>query len=117
MRNPMRHRTRQGAMVRKGKPSRYGKGRHSELFRSVADLFPCQIPPRGLEQGDVSDASDKQLQNVSESGGAVSGAVSAKTVQLDADLACVVDAWPGLSDAVKQAILSMVEAAGGADQD
>ena len=47
---------------------------------------------------------------MAESGGALSGALSAETGQLDADLARVVDAWPGLSEKFKASILAVVEA-------
>lgn len=63
----------------------------------------------GLEPTDVRDRNDSQLHRVAKSDGAVSGAVSAKTVQLDTDLARVVEAWPRLSDAVKQDIIGMLD--------
>jgi len=46
-----------------------------------------------------------------ELGGAESGALGAKKIPDDPDLAAVVEAWPKLPEAIKAGILAMVEAA------
>jgi hypothetical protein len=42
---------------------------------------------------------------------AESGAVGAREAPIDADLAVVVEAWPGLPEATRRAVLVMVEVA------
>ena len=45
--------------------------------------------------------------------GSISAAVETKNAHFDADLQAIIDAWPGLPEAVKAGILAMVKAAGG----
>jgi len=65
----------------------------------------------GLELDSVTHRKPKHLQNPPESGGAESGAVSGGLVHIDPDLAHLINAWPDLPDAIKEAILAMVKAA------
>jgi len=62
------------------------------------------------------DRNRTPAENAGETGdrdesGAECGAVGARVAEIDPDLAAVVDAWPGLSDAIKAGILAMVRAA------
>jgi hypothetical protein len=47
--------------------------------------------------------------------GAKSGALCTQAAVIDPDLAHVVGAWPALPNAIKKAILALVQASGGAD--
>ncbi len=49
-------------------------------------------------------------------GGAESGAVRDKTPHIDVELAKVIEAWPRLPDAIKRAILAMVNACSSDDE-
>ncbi len=46
----------------------------------------------------------------SETGGAESGAVAARNLEMDADLRTIITAWPLLSEATRQVIVRLVEA-------
>jgi hypothetical protein len=48
---------------------------------------------------------------IPETGGARGGAVGGELTPIDADLAVVVEAWPGLPEATRRAVLVMVEVA------
>jgi len=63
----------------------------------------------GLEPSGVKCCNDNELRRMAESGGALSGALPDKTAQFGPDLARVVEAWPRLSDAVKQDIIGMLD--------
>jgi hypothetical protein len=67
-----------------------------------------ETDPRRLEQGSVTNHKSRDLQNPTESNGALSGAQLAETVQSDADLVRIVAAWPNLSQAVKTTILAII---------
>jgi len=69
------------------------------------------LPPRGPERNDVKASSAKPSGESPKAGGAESGAESAEKASKDADLAKVIEAWPGLHEAVRAGILAMVEAA------
>ena len=46
-------------------------------------------------------------------GGAKSGALPVQSTAIDPALAALIDAWPGLPEAIRAGILAMVRAAGG----
>ena len=69
---------------------------------------PLELPLRGLEREDISSRTPSRLQILPKTGGAESGADSAKTDLIEPDLAKVVNAWPGLHGPVKTAILAMI---------
>ena len=73
--------------------------------------FPMKMKrgPEGQEQG--ADSAGKMA--ICESGAAESGAVGARDGDFPADLRAIIDAWPGLADAVKADILAMIRAADG----
>lgn len=48
---------------------------------------------------------------IADQSGAESGALGALDGPFDADLATVIEAWPGLPDAIKAGILAMIGAA------
>jgi hypothetical protein len=67
-----------------------------------SEAYPaCPIHPTGVEQ---STNSSKKTASVSK-GGARGGALSGIS---DPDLALLIDRWPVLPDATKEAILAMV---------
>ena len=65
----------------------------------------------GLEPVDVKACREEDLQNRAFGGGARSGAQSGDLPKTDADLQCLIDAWPDLSDHIKAAVLALVRAA------
>jgi hypothetical protein len=79
-----------------------GTGRHGA----------AQVETSGLEPDSVSGCGGKGSANPTPAGGAESGALGADLAALDPDLAVVVEAWPRLSEAVRQAVRELVEAAG-----
>lgn len=67
------------------------------------------------EMGDTgrehpSNPSEKS--NISETGGAESGALDGEIDRLDTDLAAVIKAWPTLPASVRSSIMALVGAAG-----
>ena len=69
-----------------------------------------QLGDTGLEPVTSSSSNDKPLCEQGKSGGAESGAFSADSPQIDPDLAKVIDAWPKLAEAIRIAVLAMVNA-------
>jgi len=67
----------------------------------------CRVPPEGLEQ---SEETPRRVQ-VSETAGAKSGAVDRENAPIDPELAQVIEAWPTLPPAIREAILAMLRAA------
>ncbi len=65
---------------------------------------PCKVEDRGIELPPKSSGNT----GVSAAGGAKSGAVDARSGAIDPGLAAVVEAWPGLPEAARQAILAIV---------
>ena len=59
----------------------------------------------GLEPQNVSNCNSKNLEEPSKDGAADSGAVGDSSVQIAADLAQVIDAWPNLPESIRRAIL------------
>jgi len=70
-------------------------------------VHPGRVPKRGLEQ---SADSPRRVQ-VSETAGAKSGAVDRENGPIDPDLAQVIETWPTLPPAIREAILAMLRAA------
>ena len=70
------------------------------------------MTPRGLEQTDVTSGNSKGLAELSESGGAESGADRPIFEHFSPDLQQVIDAWADLPEAVRTGIVAMVKAAG-----
>jgi hypothetical protein len=68
---------------------------------------------RGLEPGSVTTSKSKGLEQPAESRAAESDASGPDSAPIDTDLARVIDAWPGLPEAVKAGIKAMVKAATG----
>jgi len=66
-----------------------------------------QVPPAGIEQS----ADSPRRVRVSETGGAKSGAVDRKNGPIDPELAQVIEAWPTLPPAIREAILARLRAA------
>ena len=73
------------------------------------------LGPVGFEQGGGIGSNDKPLQNRAKSGAAESGALSGNSPQIDAELAKVIEAWPTLPDAIKAAVLALVNSAQATD--
>jgi hypothetical protein len=67
------------------------------------------IPLRGLEREDITSRTPSRLQILPKTGGAESGADSAKTDLIEPDLAKVVKAWADLPEVIKTAILALVQ--------
>ena len=67
----------------------------------------CRVPPEGLEQS----ADSLRRVQVSETAGAKSGAVDRENAPIDPELAQVIEAWPTLPPAIREAILAMLRAA------
>ncbi len=70
---------------------------------------PLSVGRTGLERVDVTSRESRDLANPANSGGAESGAHSAKKNPKAPDLAKVVRAWPELPEAVRVGILAMVK--------
>lgn len=62
----------------------------------------------GLETVAVSACPVSELENADEAGAAFSGAVVARAADSDAELADVIQCWPGLSEDVRKAVHCMV---------
>jgi hypothetical protein len=65
----------------------------------------------GLEPVTLTGSNDKDLRTAENPGGAESGALFRQTVQNHPDLARIVAAWPTLPDAIRRAIVGMIDAA------
>ena len=65
----------------------------------------------GLEPDSASPDFTKDLRKSPVSHGAKSGALSAQSALIDADLAMIIDRWHGLPQVVKAGILAMVRSA------
>ena len=66
-----------------------------------------QVPPAGIEQKPFSSGRVQ----VSETAGAKSGAVDRENATNDPELAQVIEAWPTLPPAIREAVLDMLRAA------
>ena len=64
-------------------------------------------------QSDGLPRKTRGKHHVSEGVGADAGAVETKNAHADPDLQAIIDAWPGLPEAIKAGILATVKAAGG----
>jgi hypothetical protein len=67
-----------------------------------------KLGPLGLEPKIISSCNHKQLEKVSKTGVAESGAVGPSSIPLAPDLAQVIDAWPNLSESIRKAIVTLV---------
>ena len=77
-------------------------------FASSCDLLQLsKVAGTGLELS--QESSENSI--VDEQGGAESGALGAQNGPIGPDLAVVVEAWPGLPEAIKVGILAMIRAA------
>ena len=63
---------------------------------------------RGLEQNDVTGSRKSNLRQTADSFGTESGTLQDETGTVDPDLAVVVEAWPGLPESVREAVLRIV---------
>ena len=70
-----------------------------------------QVVREGFDAVSVTAFPDNSLQQSPILGEAESEAVSPNSGPTDAELAAVVDAWPGLPDAIEAGILAMIKAA------
>ena len=70
-------------------------------------LWDGRIPPAGIEQKPFSSGRVE----VSETAGAKSGAVDRENAPITPDLETVIEAWPTLPPAIREAVLAMLRAA------
>ena len=71
----------------------------------------CQVPPAGLEPSDVTSSENKDLRQTPKQRAAKSAAVGDDLPPIDPELASVIEAWPTLSPAIREAVLAMLRAA------
>jgi hypothetical protein len=64
------------------------------------------VEAAGIEH--VPEISEKGV--VSSQGAAESGAVAARNLEMDADLAAIITAWPTLSKVTRRVIIRLIEA-------
>ena len=70
-----------------------------------------KLAEAGLEPGDVSVASARNLRKSPSPSGAECGALGAQLAEIPHDLQVVVDAWPTLPEAVRANVVAIVEKA------
>ena len=72
-------------------------------------MEPGGIEPRA---GSTKRCKDRGSTPAHNQGGAESGAVENDTAPTDPELAKVIETWPSLPEAIKRAILAMIDASG-----
>ena len=70
-----------------------------------------QVPPAGIEPSDVTSSEKTDLRQTPNQRAAKSAAVGDDLPPLDPELAQVIEAWPTLPPAIREAILAMLRAA------
>ena len=70
----------------------------------------------GLEPPNVTKLNDNELRHTEDLGGAEAGAGRDNPPHIDVELAKVIEAWPTLPDAIKRAILAMLDACSSSDE-
>ena len=80
-------------------------------FASECDVVRAAgVPPQGLEPSDVTSSEKKDLRQTPNQRAAKSAAVGDDLPPLDPELAQVIEAWPTLPPAIREAILAMLRA-------
>ena len=64
----------------------------------------------GIEREDATYCDDSELQHSRKQGGAESGALGCPSCQNDARLAAIVEAWPGLSEEIRERLTGVLNA-------
>jgi hypothetical protein len=82
----------------------------------VAILEDSRVAEEGLEQNDITGSQKSNLRQSADSFGTESGTLQDETGTFPPDLAVVVEAWPDLPDAVREAVLRIVAEARQGDE-
>ena len=74
-----------------------------------AEASNCRVPPEGLEPGDVTPSQPEHLRQTLSQRAAECDAVGDDLPPIDPDLAQVIEAWPTLPPAIREAMLRAAE--------
>jgi hypothetical protein len=77
--------------------------------KTALSLKPTQNTPRGLEQNPVKNDIQKTYNSASSARRPEKRPESAQPSQIPSDLQRLIDAWPSLSEQVKQSILNLLQ--------